>query len=101
MFWSLHLDHSITNKLAALWEMTGIHYVDAGRRSAAAFDAEGGDLINLGTVGVSGNTVVTTALGLHYKVNCSTSIAAAYEIPVTSREDLLENRTTVYLRWQY
>ena len=101
MFYSLHLDYMLNDDLYVLWELNGIYYVDAGRRTPAAFNLEGGDLINLGTIGVSGNHMVTTAFGFNWKVNCVLSIAAAYEIPLTDREDLMDNRTTINARLEY
>ena len=101
MFYSLHLDYMLNDNLYALWELNGIHYVDAGRRTPAAFNLEGGDLINLGTIGVAGNHMVTTAFGLNWRVNCALSIAAAYEFPISNRKDLMDNRTTINARLEY
>jgi len=56
---------------------------------------EGGDLFNLGSVGVAGNDIVTGAIGLKLKPHAGMEIGVAWEVPLTRRRDLLENRLTV------
>ena len=56
---------------------------------------EGGDLINLGSTGVAGNDIVTGAIGGKYKPTDYTEIGVAWEVPLTDRRDVLDNRLTV------
>lgn len=99
VFLSLHLDQKLTDKVYALVEMNAIQYVDDGQVLPVNF--EGGDLINLGSTGVSGQSVITTAVGGAYKFSESLILSAAWEFPITEREDLLDNRVTATLTWRY
>ena len=53
------------------------------------------DIINLGSTGVAGNDIVTGAVGMKYKPSVYQEIGVAWEVPVTDRRDILENRLTV------
>ena len=94
IYYSFHFDHELKDGFYALWETNGIVYVQDGKRSAAT--VEGGDWLNLGA-NVQGNHFISMAWGLAYKLNSRTDLAAAYEVPITGREDLMDNRTTVTL----
>jgi len=100
LFYSLHLDHAVTDNLYALWEMNGLQYTRSGR-AMPGVDEEGGDLINLGAGDVAGNHILTTAFGATYKFNPNWETAAAYEFPLTKRNDLLDERLTVTLSFVY
>lgn len=99
-FYSVHLDRRVVGGLYALWELTGTQYVDSGRRLSGV-TMEGGDLINLGAGNVTGNNLATTAFGATYKFSPQLEAAAAYEFPISNREDLMDNRTTVTLSLIY
>lgn len=99
IFLSLHLDQKLTDKFYALVEMNGIQYVDNGKALPVSF--EGGDIINLGATQVSGNTVVTTAVGGAYKFSESLIFSAAWEFPISNREDLLSDRVTATVTLRY
>ena len=90
----------MTCRLYALWEFTGIHYLESGR-ALPGVTVEGGDLINLGAGAVAGNHFASTAFGMMYRLTDQMTLGAAYEFPVTDREDLMDNRTTVNLSWTY
>jgi hypothetical protein len=98
-FYSLHLDYQIGDGWYPLWELNGIHYTESGNR--LPLSVEGGDLINLGASDVAGNDVVTMAVGLAKVFSPHLSLSAAYEFPVTGREDLMDNRATVRLILRY
>ncbi len=85
--------YQATPVFAPLIELNAITYTRNGR--AAPFDFEGGDLINLGSNDVKGNTVVTGALGARFRLRKNLQLGVAYEIPLTSREDLLDDRVTL------
>lgn len=100
LYYSLHLDHALTDQFYALWEMNGLHYTRSGS-AIPGLDEEGGDLINLGAGNVAGNHILTTAFGFTYKFNPNWESAAAYEFPLTKRNDLLDERLTVTLSYVY
>lgn len=95
IYYSIHYDHPITNKLSAIAELNGIVYTKSGQ--ALPLSIEGGDWINLGSSSVAGNNVVTTAFGANYRVNRCLSLAGVWEFPLSNRKDLLDSRTTITL----
>jgi hypothetical protein len=62
---------------------------------------EGGDLINLGAGDVAGNFFATLAFGATYVLSQNVHVGAAHEFPITDREDLFDDRTTVFLSLIY
>ena len=74
-------------------EINGITYTSDGETLAGDF--EGNDVINLGSTDVSGNSVITAAIGARYRVSGNMLLGLTYEWPLTSREDLLDSRITV------
>jgi hypothetical protein len=94
-FWSNHFDHRIgCSNLYILAEINWYHYMGSGRTFTLA-PIEGGDLFNLGTVGVAGNDIVTGAFGLKYRPSHRVELGIAWENPITERRDVLDNRLTV------
>ena len=95
----LHLSHEISPNLFPLIELNGITYVSDG--NALAVNFEGGDLINLGAADVTGNTVIWGALGGAYRIDDRWQLGLVYEFPLTSREDLLDNRIWASILWRF
>ncbi len=93
-YWSNHVSYQLSDMLYVLSEFNWYHWMGAGQQTALA-GVEGGDLINLGSVGVAGNDIVTGAIGLKLKPHAGMEIGVAWEVPLTRRRDLLENRLTV------
>ena len=58
-------------------------------------EVEGGDLFNFGSTGVSGNDIVTCAVGVKYKPTDLMEAGVAWEFPITDRRDVLEHRLNV------
>lgn len=93
-YWSNHIDQQLGQSGIYLFHETNwYHYIS----SAGAFGAPigGGDLFNLGSVGMAGENMVTGAYGVKYKPADNMEIGVAYEIPYSSRKDLLEDRINV------
>ncbi len=95
--WHAHVSYEMTESFVPLVEINGVTWIDSG--NALAADFEGGDLINLGADDANG-TVVTGAVGARYLVSDSLALGAAYEVPLSSREDLLDDRFTIDLVWR-
>ncbi|MBI1309847.1 hypothetical protein GC176_00960 [bacterium] len=98
-YYSFHLDHAITEKAYLLTELNGIHYTSNGGRLPVPI--EGGDLINLGSTTADGSYLVTMAFGGTYKFSDNWQSAAAYEIPLTGRNDIFQQRLTFTLSFIY
>lgn len=94
LFYSLHLDRHVGNGFYGLVELNGIQYVDDATR-IPGLTVEGGDLINLGSGAVDGNHFLSLAIGATQKVNSNFEIGGAWEFPLTTREDLMDNRVTI------
>ncbi len=92
-YWSNHLDLQVRKTGFYLFgETNWYHWMRSGQSFPVAI--EGLDLINLGSVGVAGNDIVTGALGVKYKPSCHTEIGLAWEVPLTDRRDILDDRLT-------
>jgi hypothetical protein len=94
----LHLSYELTANIAPLIELNGITWTDEG--NALPVDFEGGDLINLGAANGSGS-VLSGALGVRVRLAESFSVGAAYEAPLSSREDILSDRITLDAIWSF
>ena len=97
--WSHHFDHQIGCRFYPAVELHWLHYTKSGE--ALPFDFEGGDLINLGSADVAGNDLFVMAAGFAYKLSEAVQLAVAYEFPVSSREDILDERVTANLILRY
>ena len=98
-YWSNHFDYYVGHSWYFLGEVNWYDFLNSGNRLNADF--EGGDLFNLGSTDVAGNDLVTGALGMKYKPSCNSEVGVAWEIPLTERRDVLENRLTVDWIWRY
>ena len=58
-------------------------------------------LIDIGTSGVTGNDLVTIALGSKVTLNDHMEFGAAWETPISNRKDLIDHRVTVELILRY
>jgi hypothetical protein len=93
-YWSNHFDRRLgCSDLYFLAEFNWYHWLRSG--NAFPLPIEGGDLFNLGSVDVAGNNIVTGAFGLKYKPTEGTEVGIAWELPLTERGDVLDNRLTV------
>lgn len=90
---SWHLDKQIGN-FYPLIELNWFHYVASGDHGIPAVLGEGDGLINFGTSGVTNNDLVTMALGAAYRISPHAQIGVAWEVPISNRHDLINNRVT-------
>lgn len=99
-YWSNHLDTMIWRRgLYAFTECNWYHYMRSGRGGVPGIG--GLDLYNLGSTGMAGNSIVTMAAGLKLKPSRHTEIGFAWEAPVTTRHDLMDNRLTIDWIFRY
>ncbi len=99
-YWSNHFDIQVRRGFYLLAEMNWYHWLQAGQ-DGPIFGVEGLDLINLGSPGVAGNDIVTSAAGVKFKPNCHNEIGVAWEFPLTERRDIIDNRLTVDWIFRY
>lgn len=95
---SNHIDKQINQNWYILGELNIYRYYDGGQGPTTG--VAGMDLFNFGSRGINGS-IATGALGVKYKPNDSTEIGFAYEMPVSSRHDILNNRLTVDWIWRF
>jgi hypothetical protein len=94
-FWSQHLSRRLgRTNVHILSEFHWYHWLGAGRESFP-IGVEGVDLYNFGAPGVAGNDIVTAAMGFRYKPSDHWEMGLGWEVPLTERRDLLNNRLTV------
>ena len=92
-YWSNHVDTRLGNtNLFPFLETNWYHWMRSGKGGINGL--EGGDIFNLGSTGVAGNDIVTGAVGLKYKPSKHTEVGIAFEVPLTERRDVLDNRLT-------
>jgi hypothetical protein len=91
LFWSHHIDRKISDRFYLLAEANWYHWLDSAN---GINGIEGGDLFSLGSSNVTGNDIVTTAVGAKFKPSGHQEIGIAWEFPVTERRDVLDNRLT-------
>lgn len=101
MYWSNHWDYQVRKGWYGVAEVNWFHWTDGGDDTLGLTGVEGVDAFNLGSGGVNGNDIVTWALGAKYKPNRKTELGIAYEVPLTDRRDIMENRLTVDLILRY
>ena len=101
IYWSNHFDYQVRKGWYALTEFNWFHWTNGGGDALGLTGVEGGDLFNFGSGGVEGNDIVTGAFGMKHKPNRLTEIGIAWEVPLTDRRDVLENRLTVDLILRY
>ncbi len=101
IYWSTHVDRQYGGWFYPMIEANWYHWVSSGNRGLPAALGEGDGLINLGTSGVTGNDVVTVAIGAKAKINRHVEFGGAWELPVSPRHDLLNNRLTADLIFRY
>lgn len=91
-YWSNHLDYMVRSGIYTFVETNWYSWTRSGAGGVPG--VEGLDLFNFGSTGVTGNDIVTGALGLKLKPSGNSEIGFAYEIPLTDRRDVLANRFT-------
>lgn len=89
---SNHFDYEVHNNIYSLIEVNWYHWLESGNNGIPGI--EGGDLFNFGSTGVAGNNIVTGAFGFKYKPQTNMEVGVAWELPLTERRDVLENRIT-------
>jgi hypothetical protein len=90
---SNHFDYFLGHGTYTFTEFNWYHWMESGTGGIPG--VEGGDLFNLGSTGVAGNDIVTGAFGVKVKPSCNTEVGVAWEVPLTERRDVTENRITV------
>lgn len=114
LFYHLHADYVVHQYFVPFVEVGGFHYLDGGDGSMdvkltngahvelgtaqtllGVGGFEGYDYANLGSRNVAGNDVVALSVGVRVPINKHLILGAAYEIPLTDREDVLNQRAAV------
>jgi hypothetical protein len=62
---------------------------------------EGADVVNLGSSGVSGQSVATLAVGSRASITKNVSVGAYYEFPITDRKDIFEQRVAINAIYEF
>ncbi|TWT40764.1 hypothetical protein [Botrimarina hoheduenensis] len=100
VYWSNHFDYQVRRGWYAVTEFNWFHYAQDGA-GQLGLPIDGGDLFNLGSAGIEGQNIVTGAIGMKYKPNKKTEVGVAWEVPLTDRRYVLDNRLTVDLILRY
>jgi len=81
---AMHANYEVTPHFYPLVEFNVFSVIDHGNRLPVDF--EGFDVVNFGATG--GGTVATVAVGARFPITDNIMVGSAFEIPVTSREDI-------------
>jgi hypothetical protein len=100
-YWSNHFDYRLGTSLPiyAFTEFNWWNYLSDG--TAFPGGPEGGDIFNLGSSGITGNDLVTQAVGARIKPRRNIEMGSAYEFPLTARQGLMKDRITMDLIVRY
>lgn len=98
-YWSNHLSRQVTDRFYLLTEFNWYHWLGSGTNGVPG--VEGYDLFNLGSTGVSGNDIVSQAVGAKFKRDRHREIGLAYEFPLTERRDILQDRVNFNWIFRY
>jgi hypothetical protein len=92
---SAHLDQELFSGFYGVIETNIVTTVSDGSRtdSSAVGSFEGFDLVNFGST--DSGTVATFGFGARYRLTDYLHFGAAYEVPMTGREDIIDRRVTV------
>lgn len=119
IFYNLHLDYALHPNFVPFLEVNGTHWtsggdgeldiatkigtldLDAVQGALGTGSGEGNDVVNLGSRGVGGHDIVSLAVGARFPITKHVHSAVSYEFPVTQREDLLEQRASVNLTYEF
>ncbi len=96
-----HFNYQLTNWFYPVAELNWFHYTNGADRGLPAALGEGDGLINFGTTDMAGADLVTAAFGARIQPYFWFSLGAAYEFPISSREDLIEHRLIVDMIFRY
>ena len=92
-YFSNHLDRQLGDRpLYAFTELNWYNYQSSG--NAFPLSVEGGDLFNLGSPGITGNDLVTHAVGFKAKPRSNMELGIAWEYSMTKRDGLMDDRFT-------
>ncbi len=61
---------------------------------------EGADVVNLGSRGIGAEDFLTMAWGIRLPLAHGLSLGGSYERPLSSHEDIWEQRVTMMLTWE-
>jgi hypothetical protein len=101
LFNSFHIDKQVLGVFYPLLECNWYHYTADGNRDLPPSFGGGDGLLNLGTPGIDGSDLVTAAVGLKVLMTDHASMGCAWEVPLSNRQDLVNNRLTVEMQLRY
>lgn len=92
-YWSNHFGRRLVGPIFGLIEFNWFHWLRSGV-DGPVVGLEGFDVFNLGAPDVAGNDIVTGAFGFKYKPHRHLETGVAWEVPLTERRDIIDNRLT-------
>jgi hypothetical protein len=120
LYYHLYADYNLHKYLSPFMQLSGIYYADSGNGNFGVRLDNGGslplstaqaalgtgrfdgvDYANLGSEGVSGNSIVTLAFGLHIPITKNVTISSAYEFAATDQNDIFDQRVTTAINLEF
>lgn len=75
--------------------------IDTANAATGGNEIGGLDYADLGSSGIASKDIVTLTVGLRLPITKNVSLSGAYEIPVTSNKDVLSQRVTSNLMYEF
>lgn len=98
-WWSFHVDRRLQSRpLYGLMELNWYHWMT---NVQGGLPVGGLDLYNFGSSGVAGTNIVTAAVGAKYKPTVNSEVGVCWEVPLTVRRDIIDNRITADVILRY
>jgi len=97
----LHLDKRF-GKFVPFFEANWFYYNQSAKFLPASVGLEGAGLLNLGTTGFTGNSIVTLAPGFKYDFNQHLELGCCYQFPVSDfHKSLIGNQLLVEMIFRF
>jgi hypothetical protein len=119
LFYNLHLDYALFEKLVPFVELSGIHWTNSGNGGLnlntnlgdVPLDAaqgllntgsfEGADVANLGSRSIKGQNLLTMAWGVRVPLDDHTSLGLSYERGLSGKKHFFEQRVTAMATYEF
>jgi hypothetical protein len=95
IYTSLHFDRQLCGWVYPFVECNWFAYTRGADRGIPEAFGEGDGLVNVGTDGIGGHSIVTLAVGASILRCDNSELAIAYETPVTPHHDVMDHRLHV------
>jgi hypothetical protein len=99
-YWSNQWDYELPGHIYPLMGVNWYHWMKSAGLNATN-GLTGLDLVNLPTAGVAGANVATYVIGARWKPSKHFELGSGWEVPMTQRTDIMQNRVYADMIFRY